>query len=143
MTDKSSLIFKSLIDTIVNTKLDSNNYIKALFDKNHVNMSFTKLNSKAICNTIKDSFQKTHEDILDRSFDTNYSGTTVCSVFIYGKVLFCANVGDSRAIIGRQENDKWMSLALSKDHKPDNIEEKKRILNKNGRVEAYKSKFSI
>jgi hypothetical protein len=32
-------------------------------------------------------------------------------------------------------------MALSKDHKPDDIDEKNRIMNHNGRVEPYKNEF--
>lgn len=43
---------------------------------------------------------KTSFDIRRRSFDCNYSGTTVVSVMVSGNKLLCANVGDSRAILG-------------------------------------------
>jgi serine/threonine protein phosphatase PrpC len=43
---------------------------------------------------------KTSIDLKNRSFDCNYSGSTVVSVMISGKTLVCANVGDSRAVLG-------------------------------------------
>lgn len=47
---------------------------------------------------------KTSFDLKRRSFDVNYSGTTVISVMISGKKLICANVGDSRAVLGSLKN---------------------------------------
>lgn len=49
---------------------------------------------------MSEGFLKTSFDIKRRSFDVNYSGTTVISVMVTGKRLICANVGDSRAILG-------------------------------------------
>lgn len=49
---------------------------------------------------ISEGFIKTDTDLQSRDFDVNYSGTTVVSVLFAGNTLICANVGDSRAIIG-------------------------------------------
>lgn len=49
---------------------------------------------------ITEGFLKTTFDIRRRSFDCSYSGSTVVSVMISGNKLVCANVGDSRAILG-------------------------------------------
>jgi serine/threonine protein phosphatase PrpC len=32
--------------------------------------------------------------------------------------LLCANVGDSRAILGKNKNGSWSAVPLSEDHKP-------------------------
>ena len=117
----------------------NNNCINSLYDDLHSNLSFCSENASSISISIKEGFQKTQEDILNQSFDTDYSGTTVCSVFIYGSRLYSVNLGDSRAILGVKESKKWRCISLSKDHKPDDKEERKRILNNNGRVEAFKS----
>lgn len=39
------------------------------------------------------------------SLDVNFSGTTLVLVLIKGSILYCANVGDSRALVARQIND--------------------------------------
>lgn len=49
---------------------------------------------------MNEGFLKTGFDMRRRSFDINYSGSTVISVMISGKKLTCANVGDSRAVLG-------------------------------------------
>lgn len=57
-------------------------------------------------------------------FDANFSGSTCIILFQIGDCLICSNVGDSRAIM-LNENDEI--IELSKDHKPENVNEKKRI----------------
>lgn len=80
------------------------------------------------------------------NLDIKFSGSTLILVLIKGSTLYCANVGDSRALMGRQIMDntdksmsgkKWMSIALSRDHKPDSKDESERIYKSGGRVEAY------
>lgn len=90
------------------------------------------------------SINKTNEELIKSSLDTKFSGSTLNIVLIQGRNLYCANVGDSRSLLARRiiENEekgikKWMSIPLSRDHKPDNIEENKRILAWGGRVQAY------
>lgn len=57
-------------------------------------------------------------------------------MLIRSKYCICANVGDSRAIIGRLDDD-WHPVALSNDHKPNVPSEKERIENCGGRVEPF------
>jgi len=122
--------------------------LRIIYDKLQLNIKhlpFIKKLSKSICNNISDSFMRAHEDIKTKTFDYNSSGTTVCSVFIFGKSLFCANLGDSRAVLATVP-DKFhplyhsinkygmIAIPLSKDHKPDNPTEKERIISNNGRI---------
>jgi len=51
-------------------------------------------------------------------------GCTACVVLITEDSIYCANAGDSRAVIGTKTGD---VVELSFDHKPDNENEKKRI----------------
>ena len=52
--------------------------------------------------------------------DVRMSGSTCVSVLCYGRRLFIANVGDSRAILIRQMgNNEGLASPLSRDHKPD------------------------
>lgn len=94
----------------------------------------------------------------------DYSGTTVVTVMLSGNNLTCANVGDSRAVLGSlkpkeeaalfgDNGDKqiesisgpdssgkmiWISTSLSIDHKPDRADELERILNTDGRVDPFR-----
>jgi serine/threonine protein phosphatase PrpC len=124
----------------------NNSTIKFIYEKLRLglhNFSFCKRSSKDLKFNIKNVFFKTHEDIKNTSFISDHSGTTVCSVFILGKNLYCANLGDSRAVIACLEEGKFITYNLSIDHKPDNEEEKKRIISCNGRVEPSRNSFDV
>lgn len=69
----------------------------------------------------------------------SYSGSTACITFIQGNSIHCANLGDSRAIIGHENYDgNFLAIPLSRDHSPSVLEERERIINSGGRVEACK-----
>ena len=86
-----------------------------------------------------ESYMKTHSDLRKKpDLDAKFSGTTAVSVLIRGNLCFCANTGDSRAIIGRLTRNGWLAVPLSEDHKPENPEERIRIEASNGRIEPYK-----
>ena len=67
-----------------------------------------------------------------------FSGTTAVVTLIDEEKLYTANVGDSRAVLAREEQGKLKAIGLSFDQKPDNVKEKERIEKKNGRVEPCK-----
>jgi serine/threonine protein phosphatase PrpC len=59
----------------------------------------------------------------------------------FGTKLFIANVGDSRAILIKknEDNPKNFSVqALTRDHKPCDSDEGKRIIEAGGRVDSYR-----
>lgn len=51
------------------------------------------------------------------------AGTTACVVFVTSSQIFCANSGDSRAVLASGGK----AYPLSEDHKPNNAKEKLRI----------------
>lgn len=75
--------------------------------------------------------------------DVEYSGTTGLVILfdIEKRLLHCANVGDSRAVLGRGVPDakvpQWEAVALTKDCKPSIPEERERIEMCGGTVSAY------
>jgi serine/threonine protein phosphatase PrpC len=83
------------------------------------------------------SVQRLQAEILRLKLDTSYSGSTLNIVLIVNNLVYCANVGDSRAVLAKKRPKEWEAVALSKDHKPDVNEEKIRIESSGGRVEAY------
>lgn len=64
----------------------------------------------------------------------NGGGSTAVVAAIDGKKVFLYNVGDSRALL--LDADTGKVLLATKDHKPDRIDERARILSKGGDVKA-------
>jgi serine/threonine protein phosphatase PrpC len=63
------------------------------------------------------------------------SGCTCVAVYIRGNKLYAANAGDSRAVMAyKNENGQLIAKNLTKDHKPDDPEEQKRITSWGGFV---------
>mmetsp|Transcript_4260 Transcript_4260/g.6351 ORF Transcript_4260/g.6351 Transcript_4260/m.6351 type:complete len:364 (+) Transcript_4260:72-1163(+) len=76
------------------------------------------------------------KELACKSINTTFSGTTAIFCVKVGKKLFVANIGDSRCALGRKTSEgKYQAIGLSEDQKPDNPDEKKRILAYGGRVE--------
>ncbi|CAD8178127.1 unnamed protein product [Paramecium octaurelia] len=89
---------------------------------------------------IQKAFTITNRELWNSEIDTNLSGSTTVSLLITKDIIYSANVGDSRAIMGRFD-DGWKVVPLSRDHKPDDPEEKKKILEAGGRVEQQKDLY--
>lgn len=78
-------------------------------------------------------------EIFDSIIDSSFSGSTSVSLLFIDRRIYCANVGDSRAILGSLEEGSWVSTPLSFDHKADLPNEKKRILDQGGRISEYRN----
>ena len=94
---------------------------------------------KTLYKTMKDVFIKTNSDLCKNDLvDTQFSGSTCVTIILTKNQIISGNVGDSRAVMGRYINGQWINIDLTKDQKPDNPEEKERIIKRGGRIEAYK-----
>ncbi|OMJ93818.1 hypothetical protein SteCoe_3142 [Stentor coeruleus] len=79
-------------------------------------------------NLMVSGIQKTVTSIENSDFDLKFSGSTLVTVLIRGPKIICANIGDSRAVIGNcDRNGNWRAVELSNDHKPNRPDEAKRI----------------
>jgi len=100
-------------------------------------------NSRIRSEILTDACKRTNTDLTMSTIDIIFSGSTLVAVLLFGDTVTCANVGDSRAILGsryrfdQNENFIWKPRPISHDHKPDSPKEYKRIINSNGRVESY------
>lgn len=74
------------------------------------------------------AFVKANKSMHRANFDDSLSGTTGITVFVKGDMLYVANVGDSRAIIARKnEEGKLRSHPLSVDQTPFRKDERERL----------------
>jgi serine/threonine protein phosphatase PrpC len=83
---------------------------------------------------IKSSYKKAEKDLTFAKFDCNLSGCTALTIFLIDDILICANAGDSRAILV-VEKDGIHIVPLSRDHKPNLEDERRRITKNGGQVE--------
>ena len=95
-------------------------------------LPFTSLSSPT---SLQSSFATLSSQVQSaRTYDSNNSGSTCVLVSVDSTTnkMYCANCGDSRAILITATGN---IIALSRDHKPDLFEEKKRIEQQGGRVD--------
>lgn len=80
---------------------------------------------------ISETYKKTDMDFLDAEKDTfRDDGSTASTALLVGNRLYVANVGDSRTVISKAGK----AIPLSEDHKPNRVDERKRIENAGGVV---------
>ncbi|KAF9600994.1 hypothetical protein IFM89_014979 [Coptis chinensis] len=80
---------------------------------------------------ISETYKKTDMDFLDSESNTyRDDGSTASTAVLVGNQLYVANVGDSRAVISKEGK----AIPLSDDHKPNRIDERKRIESAGGVV---------
>ena len=110
-----------------------------------LNNNIKKISSEKIENIyhyIETSFIQTNIKLnTDERIDSTYSGSTCTSIIYTPKKIITINVGDSRCILGKYNNNKWIPKILTKDHKPDDPNELDRIISSGGKVEPYKDNF--
>lgn len=86
---------------------------------------------KDVQGAFKEAVSKVDNDVYaNLSEDVEYSGSTCvcCLVDWKARMLHTSNVGDSRAILGRLNDDgSWKAIQLSIDQRPDLDQERERI----------------
>lgn len=77
------------------------------------------------------AFVEANKAMHKAMFDDSLSGTTGVTCFVKGDTVYVANVGDSRAIIARRDDDKKLkSYPLSVDQTPFRRDERERLKKK-------------
>ena len=77
---------------------------------------------------------KTNRALHKSKTESRDSGTTCVSLLVNDGVLYCSNVGDSRCILGRKEDNTIKAIALSKDQTLYRQDERQRVEASGGRV---------
>ncbi|KAL4481939.1 hypothetical protein ABPG74_008028 [Tetrahymena malaccensis] len=93
---------------------------------------------QSVKQAITQAYLNTAQDLQESNIDTQFSGSTSVLLYLNQNRIWCANLGDSRAICAKTNKSEWNAVSLSIDQKPDNEKEKQRILQKGGRVEPYR-----
>ena len=89
---------------------------------------------------IKETFIIVNNMLIDNeSINSLFSGSTCVSVIFTPERLIVPNIGDSRAVLGRfdKSTGKYNAIELSRDHKPTEKDEAKRIYDNDGRIQPF------
>ena len=88
--------------------------------------------------TLSASFEAANGRLIEHcsvaGVDCELSGTTATVVLLQERTLSIAHVGDSRAVLGVRSQTRHTVQALTRDHKPETIQERTRIQNSGGEV---------
>ena len=84
------------------------------------------------------SYNSLNENLVQNSkIDCYLSGSTCTSIILTPEKIISINLGDSRSVLAKCENGKYISINLTTDHKPNVPAEKKRILINGGRIKPF------
>jgi serine/threonine protein phosphatase PrpC len=84
----------------------------------------------------KTTFGLVERKLIQSSISITYSGTCCISALISKGKLYIANLGDSRAVLCKQEeNGDVIVEELTQDHKPTREDEKERVIQMGGLIE--------
>jgi protein phosphatase PTC2/3 len=76
----------------------------------------------------KETFIKVDTSLKDECLiEPLFAGTTACVALLRQNQLVLANVGDSRAVLGRKMENSWEAINLTQDQNPDLPDERQRI----------------
>lgn len=84
---------------------------------------------KEVTRSLSAALNEIEDEVLEKD-DFQYQGSTAVAVYVHEnpksgeRTIISANVGDSRAVLSRGS----VAVSLTRDHKPDDMDEKKRIL---------------
>ena len=89
----------------------------AVFCKENIQkilQSQDSLKSKDYKTALRNTFMQLDDKVKQEDY-ADQAGTTACVLLVTKDTIFCANSGDSRAVLSHSERG---AIALSEDHKP-------------------------
>lgn len=96
----------------------------------------------SVAGALRGAFLQLDREILDEDRHKppgEFDGTTALMGLQVGEHLFVANVGDSRAVLGRA----GVAIRLSRDHTPDIPDERKRVESVGGHVRQHRGVWRL
>ena len=121
-------------------------YIIDKFEINYKIFPFISSDMNKLSHLLYESCHYVQKDLTQRyNYNIEYSGTTLCSAFLLGKILYVSNIGNSRIILGNYNPNlnKWNSHQLSFEHTPTSPDEIKRIMAINSKVTIARNEEEI
>jgi serine/threonine protein phosphatase PrpC len=127
----------------------SSGHLVSSFIKENLTSSFSEVHTSLskiidenvrVIEALKLTYKRLQAGLQNGDLDAAFSGSTLVTVYLRGCSLFCANVGDSRAVMGKFNGSNWSAFALSRDHKPSDADEAERIFKARGVVQKYISR---
>ena len=143
LNDENNVLFIGVCDGHGIFGHDVSKYLITHLPEN-LNKALKKTNKyihhkETLYKTMKEVFINTNKELCRNPLvDTQFSGSTCVTIILTKNKIISGNAGDSRAVMGRFKDGKWISIDLSHDQKPNNPGERERILAHGGRIEAYK-----
>lgn len=118
-----------------------------LYDNIKVQPEFAENDPEKIRHAIREGFLRTHNEMSDvidtwpytRDGFQSTCGTTATIVLLRDEKLYVAHVGDSAAVLSCKNDEIFEAEELTKDHKPNDEDEKARIESLGGRVVVSRS----
>lgn len=109
-------------NNLTNQNLSPNTSTKNInSDINLSNNNDNSINGDILCEIMKHSFLDLHNNMIENSSETcslEMSGCTATSIMIEGNVLISSNVGDSRGLLCRRNNEnKYFGIQITTDHR--------------------------
>ena len=96
--------------------------------------------TKKVHQIIRETFLIVNNMLVENeNINSLFSGSTCISVIFTPERLIVPNIGDSRAVLGRYDKTtgKYKAIELSRDHKPTEKDEAKRIYDNDGRIQPF------
>jgi serine/threonine protein phosphatase PrpC len=80
---------------------------------------------------------KGEDHLKQNNIDLKYSGSSMNNLLIMKNKIFIINIGNSKSVFYREQNEKKFAIELSNAHVPENKEERYRIYKNGGIVQRY------
>lgn len=117
----------------------SQQYAQVLPHTLYTKLRDTSKSQGEVTKTLEKAIKQAAQEVETMDSDLKASGCTCVCALVFNRAVYCANVGDSRAVLGRKSCGIWSVCQLSWDHKPEDPIERQRIESCGGEVALTRS----